>query len=156
MWLQVKQVHSKKKEDEKVNLSPNEVLEERLHLLRSLVHSNKRKNRPWADLRYRSHARWPCFAWSGFDLLISKASRLCLLPSRTNESRRSSTFTGAAYLWSTPVCRLSVCRLDTEGRRSRRLKCDFFFFLEVAIVSRSIARFESWSRTWSLMPWATH
>lgn len=32
----------------------------------------------------------------------------------------------------------------------------FFFFLEVAIVSRSIARFESWSRTWSLMPWATH
>lgn len=45
MWLQVKQVHSKKeKKKEKVNLSPNEVLEERL--LRSLVHSNKRKNRP--------------------------------------------------------------------------------------------------------------
>lgn len=71
------------------------------------------------------HTRSPCFCWSSFDLLTFKASLVCLLSLRTNESLQvASTSTGAAYLWSGLVCR-QVCRLDTEWRP---LKCDFSFF----------------------------
>lgn len=78
----------------------------------------------------RSHTRSPCFCWSRFDLLTFKASLVCLLSLRTDESRRAPLPPPVLRVRGAgPVCRRSA-GWTLNGAALGPLKCDFlsFFF----------------------------